>query len=264
MSDLNAIYELTPEDSDLLFSNHINEQHIEIHEYNKLRWLRIDGSYVQSVMHIDRPDHLISPINRAMCLALIFPEQNKNLLNIGFGGGAFERCFLSKLPDMNIDSVESNEIVIHLARDYFHIAADYPVYHSQADSYLKEVDETYDLILCDIFDEEVHPECLYQEQFYVNAARNLAMDGVLSLNLTPDDEKDMIRLLKTLRKVFPYTNLLTFKEHKNIIVFAYKQKITETEILEKRCKALEKKLNVDLLNNLHTLRNIPPATDSTL
>ncbi len=262
MTELDSIFELTTEDSKLLFSNKINEQHIEIHEYNQLRWMQIDGTSIQSVMHIEKPDYLISPINSAMCLALAFPEQCKTLLNIGFGGGAFERCFRSKLPELEIDSVESNEIIIHLAREYFLIPFNYPVYNTQANTYLQEVDENYDVILCDIFDNEYHPECLYQESFYENAAKNLKSDGVLSLNLTPDNEEDLVNLLLALRKSFLQISLLNFDDHKNIIIFACKQKIATSSSLEKRSARLEKKLNMDLLEILAKLHPLPEPVAS--
>lgn len=259
MSELNVIYELDPGDSKLLFSNQLNKQHIEIHEYRKLRWLRIDGLSVQSVMHIEKPDNLISPINKAMCLGLIFPNQCETLLNIGVGGGAFERCFRSKLPDLMIDSIEANEIIIHLARDYFHLPYDYPVYNRQADNYLQTVDQDYDIILCDIFDDENHPQCLYEEGFYENAARNLASDGVLSLNLTPKNEQDLVKLLLPLRKSFSWTRLLEINEHRNVIVFAGNQEVVDTSTLEHRCDSLGKKIGIDFLEMLTKIHTLPES-----
>ncbi len=221
MSYIDTIYNLDQTESILLFSNNIDQQTIEVREYNNLRWLQLEGNAIQSIIKTNSPDVLLNPVNQAMMASLCFPETINKTLNLGFGGGSIERFFWSQFPEVNVSSVESNEIIIHLAREFFNIPVEFPVYNTTAEQFLQSTtEEHYDLILCDIFENESHPDCLYQDDFYHNATQKLKQNGVLSINLTPSDEQDLLQILLPLRRAFPSTRLYTLPGHYNVIVFA--------------------------------------------
>jgi len=219
MTIIEEIYDLEDHESQVLFS----AGNAEVRQYRHYRWLNIDGYLIQSVMDLDQPGKLMNPVNIYMLAVLYFIENPVRVLNLGFGGGVFERFFIEHYANITLHSVENNETIIHLAREYFGIEPDYPVYLQSAEKFVAGNDAKYNLILCDIFSQEDHPVCLYSESFYSDCQGCLDDDGIIVLNLVCESEKDLLKILLQLRKVFRYGCLLEIPEHQNIIVFASKQ-----------------------------------------
>ena len=151
MSLLEKIYDLTPEQSQVLHSELVDGQLIEVREFENYRWLQLGGRSIQGLMDVDTPDQILLPnIQALLTTLLVCPEANR-LLNLGFGCGSIERFFNAKLPELEITSLESNATVIRLAREFFFIADDNQIVNAAAEEYLEKETASYDIILCDIF-----------------------------------------------------------------------------------------------------------------
>ncbi|MCG8324747.1 MAG: hypothetical protein MI673_04455 [Thiotrichales bacterium] len=216
MSIIEEIYNLDDGGSQVLYSG----RRAEVRQYRHYRWLNIDGYLIQSIMDLEHPGKLLNPVNGYMLGGLAFIKEPANVLNLGFGGGVFERYFQHNLPAVMVHSVEINEEIIHLAREFFGFDAGYPVYLQSAQDYMAHHSIAYDLILCDIFIQESHPPCLKDESFYNDCRRNLSATGVMVINLVPADEQALIEILLTLRKSFAFNAILKIPDHSNILVYA--------------------------------------------
>lgn len=219
MTIIKEIYDLDDHESQVLYS----AGNAEVRQFSRYRWLNIDGYLIQSVMDLDQPGKLMNPVNIYMLAALYFINNPLRVLNLGFGGGVFERYFNEYYANITLHSVESNETVIQLAREYFNIESAHPVYLQSAEKFVADNDQTYNLILCDIFSQEDHPPCLYGKSFYSDCQGCLSDNGIMVLNLVPESEEDLLEILLQLRKAFRHGCLLEIPEHQNIIVYASKQ-----------------------------------------
>jgi len=256
MSVLEKINQLKPEQSLLLHSELVGDQRIEIREYENLRWMSVGGHSVQSLIDVEAPEQILLPNLQAMLAAFLFCENPVRLLNLGLGGGAFERNFVSKLPELEITSVESSQEVIRLANEYFCIPDHCQLIHDSAEHFLAQEQSAFDIILCDLFAGEKHPDCLYDTGFYADAYRCLKDDGVLAINLLPLSEKELIEILLPIRNHFDWVLLFETPNHANIILFALSSEPLTKSELETRASELIKVLDIDLTdipNQLHIL-----------
>ncbi|MCH7696215.1 MAG: hypothetical protein IIB73_07965 [Proteobacteria bacterium] len=254
---LDKIYKLSPQDSRLLYTEDSDIQFIQIRQYENLRWLHSGGEAVQAMMDVDSPYQPIFPINIAMLSALLFYQQPTKLLNLGFGIGCFERFFNACMPDTLITSVESNETIIGLAREYFFIPDEYPVINEKADHFLSHNNVIYSIILCDIFEGEKHPLCLTDNQFYGKAFRSLEEEGVLVVNLLLATELELIAVLLEVRKHFEWVLLLQIPNFGNMILIALKDEPPSSETLEIRATNMSGNLGVDLTDIPNRLTLLP-------
>ncbi len=245
---LEKIYELRPDQSELLFSEHVNGQLIEVREFEHYRWILIDGSSIQSLMDVSSPCQIMLPNAKAMMVALLFCPNPQQLLNMGFGGGLFERFFATNYPELKITSLESNETIIRLSKEFFFIAEEHPIINDSAEHFLAKKQTSFDIILCDIFSAEKHPGCLYEAEFYANASYYLDRTGVFALNLIPDSEEDVVTIVIAMKNSFNHISLLEVPGHANVIIFASQCNSLELErvSLEIEIDALLKQTKLDL------------------
>jgi spermidine synthase len=245
---LEKIYQLDPGESQSLYSGQIDDESIEVREWQQYRWLHLGDNSVQTLMDKNRPDQLALPNIQALLTVLLFCPEPKQLLNLGLGGASLERYLDSKLPDINVRSVESNEQVILLAKDYFYLPESVDVVHDKADHFLSGHNDIYDIILCDIFVADMQASCLYDEEFYKNISRCTDEKGVLAINILPESEEDVVNVLLPIKNYFDQIYLLEFPDYSNVILFASREKIPDRLELKKRAVDLFEKTQLDLID----------------
>ncbi len=243
---LEKIYELAPDESRVLFSEIIENQTVEVREWQQYRWLRIGGESVQTLMDKNAIDKIALPNIQALLTVLLFLPTPKRLLNLGLGGASIERYLDSKHPEIKIRSLESSEQIIQLAKDYFYLPKRVDVIHAYAEEFLSTHKDTYDIILCDIFANELHPDCLYRDEFYSSIFNCLNKEGVLAINLLPDSEEDVIKVLLPMKKYFDHISLLEVPNHMNAIIFASQNRLPDYEELDKVANDLFEQTELDL------------------
>lgn len=191
----------------------------QVRESDLYRWLQ-DGDAIQSVMSITNPAELVLPNHRAMFAAFAFASDARKVLNLGFGLGAIERQLQLSYPALNLRSVETSQDVVALAKKYFEIAASYPVVIDAAERYLGSCKETFQIIFVDLFQSGLHASCLYAVAFYEYLLGTLSTDGVLSINLIPRGQQDLLDILIPLRQVFPNVLISKIANRSNVVVIA--------------------------------------------
>ena len=230
MQDIDWLYELPDSEINCLYTISQSPKIIDVKQYDHYRWLEIGGNAIQSLMDTEKPESVLNPVTKIMLSGCYLRPEISSVLNLGMGGGAIERFFWHYYPEIYLHSIESAEEIIHIAREYFNIPTSKPVFNMEAESYLTQTDEKYDLIFCDIFTNQTHPECLYRQAFFQSISTHLNTRGIFLLNLVPEDQDDLLAILLALRPWFHFSYLYELQDHFNIIVIASNQPIDKDSI----------------------------------
>lgn len=248
---------IKPCDGDLLLALRTDAGEIEVREGDGLRWMHFGGDAIQAMMIIDEPYTPIIPYQIYMLAVLLLNPAANFALNLGVGGGSFERFFAHYLPELMVTSVESNPDVIGLLPDFFSISAGIPVINRDAAAYLSDCTTSYDLILCDLFDHSGHNPCAHDREFYANALRCLSSTGVFAINLLPETEAEMVDILLAVRSSFERVMLVEIPFYKNILLFCLRQSAPDRELLELRCQKLAETVGIDLTDIIDSMLLLP-------
>ncbi len=244
MSLIQDLYDLELSQTELLYEKVCNGELISIRQYQSYRWMSLGGEMIQSLINLDKPNELLLPNLNTMLYAIELVDRSVNCLNIGAGTGSIDRYLKHTFPDLNLVSIEADQKIAALAEQYFQIKQQ-DIVIATAEDYLKNNQQKFDLILIDIYAGEQHPKCLYDEQFYVSLSKAMAGQCIVALNLLPETEEDLLKILKPLNDHVHCLLLHEVPEHDNVIIFA---------LYDANC-TLDKMLNcVGLLENkgIHT------------
>ena len=167
------------------------------------RSMHFSLAHVQSAMRIVDPFTLELAYTRKMMGFLLFRPEPRRVLIIGLGGGSLAKYCYRHLPQSRITSVEISREVIAF-RDLFEIPPDDPrfrIVHADAIEYLANGTESADAILLDGYDPHGITPGFFDRDFYLNLRRRLAVDCVLTANLS--GEKSVYQAhLALMREVF--------------------------------------------------------------
>lgn len=166
-------------------------------EYGKPFLLEHDGvralyfgslRFQQSAMRVDAPYALDVAYTQGMMAFMLFNPRPRALTLLGLGGGSLAKFCHRHLPASSITAVEIDADVIAF-RDAFGVPADdarFRIVCADAVEYVASTDERSDVVLVDLFDEHGVAAALAQSSFYADAARMLAGNGILVVNIAGD------------------------------------------------------------------------------
>lgn len=232
----------------LLQAVHSDAGEIEVREEGGFRWMHFGGEAIQAMMVLDDPSRPIIPYQTYMLAGLLFNQTPNFLLNLGAGGGSFERFFAAHMPELMVTSVESNPDVIGLLKEHFSIQGNFPIVNQDAAKYLDGCTTSYDMILCDLFDHNDHSSCIFDSGLFADAFRCLSTNGVLAINLLPETEAEMVKILFEVRNSFDRVLMMEVPNYKNILLFCLQQDAPGKDLLELRCEKLQKVFGIDLMD----------------
>jgi spermidine synthase len=251
------LLKLSPNDGRVLFSRETDGVLVEVHELDNLRWLYFGGDAFQSVMDLERPEIPVLPYTVAMLGALLFQHEPASVLNLGMGGGSFERFFTANYPNASVVSVEASETVIGLSQYFFHVPDGGTVVQSSIDEYMRGCSAVFDLIFCDASDFHGHPPCLSDTRFYSEVFGALKAGGVFVLNLLPNSESQMVEYLLAIRQSFAYVSLVDIADYRNIVVFCMDESPCNGAVQAEQAELLLKNYGLDLSDALLGFRLLP-------
>lgn len=191
-----------------------------VKENGEFRWLETADGVIQTVVDLRDQTRLALPVNQAMLAAFALSSTADCVLNLGAGGGAFERLIQSKLSRTRLISVEQNPQMVAMAKAHFFLAEDYPMHVCSAEHYIRDCDRRFDIVLADLFHGAAIPDCLYTDDFYASLVRLLQPGGVLTINLPHLGNEHLISVLLPLRKSLPWVALHKVADYDNLIVCA--------------------------------------------
>lgn len=155
---------------------------------------------------------------------LIQPTQQKALI-VGLGGGSMVHFLQKYDPDVFIDAVEIDPVVVQLAERFFAIRASSKVKLIVADAfdYFAKNDSKYDTIYMDAFlkpsaatDDTGVPLRLRTIAFYKQLQSRLSDGGSVVFNINPHSE--MNEDISTISEAFPQTYVFNLPLSQGVVV----------------------------------------------
>jgi spermidine synthase len=180
---------------------------------------------VESRYRPDAPDLLDVAYTRVMFASYLFRREQRRCLIIGLGGGSMVRFLRRFFPDVAIDVVEIDPLVVEVAAKYFEVKPTERVRIITRDArdFILRSHELYDVIYLDAFlaesggtDSTGVPLELRTLEFFGQVRQRLRPEGLVVSNIherpsTPSD-------IKTLGTGFPSVYVFPVPDTGNIIV----------------------------------------------
>lgn len=161
---------------------------------------------------------------------LVQPEQ-KNVMIVGLGGGSMVHFLQKYDPEVSVEAVEIDPVVVQLAEKYFKVKQNDKVKLVVADAfeYLKETKSKYDTIYMDAFlkpseetDETGVPLNLRTIDFYKQMQGLLTENGSVVFNINPHDRMESD--IATIKEAFPQTYVFNLPNKGGVVVVGSMQK----------------------------------------
>lgn len=183
-------------------------QQVRIREDDLFRYLVLDRTF-HAVMWKAEPVTLFLPYSQLMVSSLALVPEAKRALVLGHGGGSFAKWLARYWPDLDLDVVEFDPVVVKMAEDFFSYRppSRHHVYVRDARAYLNGTTETYDLIWVDAFARHLVPFHLTTQEFFSDLRKHLTPEGVVVVNLAASGNRgDLGRakaVVQTMKQSFP-------------------------------------------------------------
>lgn len=183
-------------------------QQVRIRDDDLFRYLVLDRTF-HAVMWKAEPDTLFLPYSQLMVSSLALVSNPKRALILGHGGGSFAKWLARYWPELEVDIVEFDPVVVRMAEEYFayRVPPQHHVYVRDARAFLNQAETTYDLIWVDAFARHLVPFHLTTQEFFSELRRHLSPGGVLVVNLASSGAGgDLDRaqaVVETMKRSFP-------------------------------------------------------------
>ena len=208
-------------------------QQVRIRDDDLFRYLVLDRTF-HAVMWKADPVALFLPYSQLMVASLALVPEPKRGLILGHGGGSLAKWLAVHWPELELDIVEFDPVVVRMAEEYFSYTTPprHHVYVRDARAFLNSTPETYDLIWVDAFARHMIPFHLTTTEFFSELRSHLTPTGVLAVNLASSGEGgDLLRanaVVQTMRQSFPAIETFAVKgpwksqqtKSENLIFFA--------------------------------------------
>jgi spermidine synthase len=120
----------------------------------------------------------------------------KTILVLGVAGGSVIKTLVDEFEFRGkITGVEIDAETINLANKYFGLDKidNLQIIITDAEKFVKEINETYDLIIIDIFEDNIMPDFLFENTFISNILKILNTNGFVIFNTIVSDNSAQIR-----------------------------------------------------------------------
>jgi spermidine synthase len=128
----------------------------------------------------------------------------KNILLIGGGAFTLPKAINEEFPEMALDVVELDPVLYKLSKKYFGFKPNSKtrVFIQDGNDYLKSTKQRYDLILVDVFLNNIIPVSFQSVKFTKGLKLRLAEEGVVAMNIIASYYGRLSNPLKSLLSVF--------------------------------------------------------------
>jgi len=237
----------------------------EVREHKGYRWLATKQTeksplVFQSLINLNNPTELVFPYTRTMTLFLLWKQSKINLLNLGMGVGSIETSL--EKHSITLTSVEQSKNIAEIAKDYFNLPTKVNLNIDIAEVFLDKTTQTFDVILCDIFNSQDHSNCILKVDFYNKLKQHLDDDGAIFLNLLPKDADQLQQILLLIRQIFNHIALVEYPDHKNIVLIISTKKIPDKQQLTKANKIQIHQQHFDFQNIISSMLYIPAKVNN--
>jgi spermidine synthase len=267
----------------VLFRQDTQYHRITVTEKGNVRNLRFDATRQSG---IDLRDGITSDVRYPdyMQISMALKPDARSALVLGLGGGLITKRFWHDYPEMTVDSVEIDPVVVDVARRYFAFPTDprLRVFTQDARRYVQTTKDTYDIVIMDAYYADALPFHLTTQEFFRETKARMAPDGVMAYNVISSLEGDRSRLFRSLYKTAGtvWTHLWVFSvntgvaalpaSRQNIIVLATDEDTSGPELLRRISAAIDgrsqvpgiAKMGQDLYGGMVELGDVPIMTDA--
>ncbi len=230
---------------------------IAIYAQETLRWMRFDDSDIQSVCDLSKPWHPVASYCLSMLAALCLRPDPSQVLNLGLGGGTFERFFGEKLPQVSLTTVECCPTVIKLSKDFFELPEVSNIIESSGWKFVQSCGQLFDIIFADLFDESGHLPCMGEPQFYSDLVSIVAGSGLIVIDIAPSDEDALLSILLAIRPAFQQVLLSTDPESSNMVLICSRDPFPETPGALNHVEQIRNSLGIDFTEALQRFSKLP-------
>ncbi len=247
------------------------------------RYLRFDNS-LQSAMYLDDPYRTRYRYTDLFHLGIAYNPDARNVLFVGLGAGSSEKRLWRDFPQLQLQAVELDPVVVDVAYKYFGLPRDPRLKVDVGDGrrFLADDERRWDVIVIDAFFADSIPAHLVTQEFLGLARSRLSPGGVVVTNAIGALEGPGSRLFrsiyKTYRTAFPsvlvHPAILPRDEgdeqFRNLILIATEKAVPQPRQLAERWDAVRRRtptapdLRKPILDRRDTLiptDDVPVLTD---
>lgn len=177
-------------------------------------------------------------------------KDSLDMLILGMGTGTYAmQCnrYFGEDTNINIEGVEIDEDITKLAKEYFHLSDDIPVYTYDGRAYLAAVDKKYDVIMVDAYQDITIPFQMSSVEFFTMVKEHLKEGGIMvvNMNMKGEEEGNINQYLSdTIASVFPEVYVADVRYSTNRELFAS----DSTEMIENFQNNIALEDNEDLVS----------------
>ncbi len=156
-------------------------------------------------------------------MADVNEKDHLDILILGMGTGTYATQCDLYFDNLSYTGVEIDQDITDLAVEYFHLSEDVPVYTYDGRAFLNAVDDKYDVIMVDAYQDITIPFQMSTIEFFTLVRDHLNEDGVMvvNLNMRGGEEGNICQYLTdTLSNVFSEVYQVDCKGSTNREVFA--------------------------------------------
>jgi spermidine synthase len=267
----------------VLFREDTQYHRVTVTEDDDARHLRFDRSH-QTAVALDDPYESLIRYPDYLHLALAAKPDAERVLVLGLGGGAVTQRMWRDYPEVRIDSVEIDPVVVDVSRHYFGLTEDErsAVFVEDARRFVQTTDGTYDIVVVDAYYADALPFHLTTEEFFGEVKERLAPDGVVAYNVISSVEGDGSDLFRSMYRTADgvWDDLWVFpigigedgdaEAHRNVIVLATDAGVAEDVLLDRIAGRVDGRVTIDgfedfgddLYAEVVRVGDVPLLTDS--
>jgi spermidine synthase len=205
---LTATAVLEQEGLELRFVEDTRYHRLAVVDDDNTRYLRFDNS-LQSAMYLREPFRTRYRYTDFFHLGIAYNPAARNVLFVGLGAGSSEKRMWRDFPQLQIEAVELDPVVVDVAYRYFHLPRDPRLRVEVGDGrrYLARDERRWDVIVIDAFFADAIPAHLVTQEFLELVRTRLAPGGVVVTNaigaLAGPGSRLFRSIYKTYRSAFP-------------------------------------------------------------
>jgi spermidine synthase len=208
----------------------------------KIRVLQTDNMGLQSGMYVDGRKDLVLDYARGMNYATELIDPPKKILVIGGGAFSLPIHFANKYPESQVETVEIDEQLITISKQYFNFEyqPNHSVVSADGRQFINDATGRYDLIILDAYNSIVPPFQLLTTEAVQHMARLLNPNGMIAANFIAATEGKDSSLIKSAastfgdsfdqQMIFRVSTRLTPDRRQNVLLLASRQPFNQERI----------------------------------
>jgi spermidine synthase len=207
------------------------------------------GAAVETLIDLREPHRLQHSYARTMMVAHLYRPQARSCLLVGLGGGALVQFLNRHFPELLLDVVEIDPVVVAVSREYFGTEPGprTRILTEDAFDFLRRTESRYDLLLMDAHlnpgkatDDSGYPLHLRTLEFLRGLRERLNPGGVVLFNMI--EGRDTASYLDDIRRAFAAVAIYRPTGSGNLVVVAAPTGFgVDEQGLRERARALDRR-----------------------